>query len=127
MRRIQLSLGIACLFLMYLTPVLGQVSNCDINEFPPHIIYRMQTIDNIIRLSKQSLQNLGLYFIRQDSLAANILHDNGFHASLTEFYQTPVDELRGIISDLEFNDYKIIIRSNRSSRLREIVYCKDKI
>ena len=127
MRRIQLSLGIACLFLMHLTPVLGQANNFDINGFPPHIIYRMQTIDNIIRLSKQSLQNLGLYFIRQDSLATNLLHDNGFHASLTEFYQTPVDELRGIISDLEFNDYKIIIRSDRSSRLREIVSCRDKI
>lgn len=127
MRRIQLSLGITCLFLMHLTPVLGQANHFDINGFPPHIIYRMQTIDSIVQLSKQSLQKLGLYFIRQDSLATNLLHDNGFHASLTEFYQTPVDELRGIISDLEFNDYKIIIRSDRSSRLREIVSCRDKI
>ena len=127
MRRIQLSLVITCLFLMHLTPVLGQANHFDINGFPPHIIYRMQTIDSIVQLSKQSLQKLGLYFIRQDSLATNLLHDNGFHASLTEFYQTPVDELRGIISDLEFNDYKIIIRSDRSSRLREIVSCRDKI
>jgi len=125
MRRIQFSFGITCLFLMHLTLVLGQTTKFD--EYPPHIIYRMQMVDSVTRLSKQSLHNLAMYFIRQDSLAANSLHEDGFYVSLAAFYQRPADELRGIISDLEFNDYTVRMRTKHTSRLREIVLYRDKI
>lgn len=126
MRRILLSLCVVCLFVAYL-PVLAQVDRFVAGEFPPHVIYRIQAIDDISRLSEQSLHNLALYFIRQDSLATKMLHGNGFHASLARFYQTPIDELRGVISDLEFNDYKIGIRSGRLCQLREIVFYREQI
>ena len=91
-------------------------------KYPPHIVYRLQQMMKAHPFSFASQSKLCEFFMEQDSLAAMKVRQEGASALLDEYYQIPVDELQGLVSELEFSDYKWSIAPERSSLLREVVY-----
>lgn len=96
-------------------------------KYPPHIVYRLQQMMKAHPFSFASQSKLCEFFMEQDSLAAMKVRQEGASALLDEYYQIPVDELQGLVSELEFSDYKWSIAPERSSLLREVVYYRNSI
>lgn len=104
---------------------MGQVSKSVINHFPVHIVQRIHEVVSIAPVSETSQMKLGTHFMQQDSLAALALHQTGLSDTLGVYFRTSVEELRNILSSLEFNAYKLKMMPRSSSRLRKVVLQKE--
>lgn len=104
---------------------MGQVSKSAINHFPVHIVQRIHEVISITPVSEVTQMKLGTHFMQQDSLAALALHQTGLSDTLGVYFRTSVEELRSILSSLEFNAYKLKMMPRSSSRLRKVVLQKD--
>ena len=104
---------------------MGQVSKSAINHFPVHIVQRIHEVISITPVSEVTQMKLGTHFMQQDSLAALALHQTGLSDTLGIYFRTSVEELRNILSSLEFNAYKLKMIPRSSSRLRKVVLQKE--
>lgn len=104
---------------------MGQVSKSVINRFPVHIVQRIHEVVSVTPVSEANQIKLGTHFMQQDSLAALALHQTGLSDTLGIYFRTSVEELRSVLSPLEFNAYKLERMPRSSSRLRRVVLQKD--
>ena len=104
---------------------MGQVSKSAITHFPVHIVQRIHEVISITPVSEVTQMKLGTHFMQQDSLAALALHQTGLSDTLGIYFRTSVEELRNILSSLEFNAYKLKMIPRSSSRLRKVVLQKE--
>lgn len=118
-------LALAGLMSLWSSVGMGQVSKSAINHFPVHIVQRIHEVVSITPVSEVTQMKLGTHFMQQDSLAALVLHQTGLSDTLDIYFRTSVEELRGILSSLEFNAYKLKIMPRSSSCLRKVVLKKE--
>lgn len=111
---------ISSLFLFSLSG-MSQVSKSVVNEYPAHIVQRVHEIVVVVPVCEANQMKLGEYFVEQDSLATLALQKSGMSDTLKTYYHISIAELQGIISPLEFNDYKVKMFPRSSSRLRRVV------
>lgn len=109
------------MFVLFPFLSMGQVCNSIQERFPVHIVHRIHVIAKITPISEESQLKLGQYFVKQDSLASQILKQKGESKVLDSCYYTSIDELDKFISPLEFNEYKLLVSPKGVSRLRRIV------
>lgn len=119
MKRIFLTiLVIYCSPLMLLAQIGKEVGT----RFPARIVCRIYEISSQAELSASTQQELGLYFERQDSLANISLLRGEPISKVLNFFQLQQNDIKKILSPLEFNDYK-----SSSSRLRAVVKSRKKL
>jgi hypothetical protein len=104
----KITIAISLIFLW--TPVIlkAQIAPEVSQKFPANIVTRIYSVTSKVKLPIEKQILLGAFFKTQDSLANIAIAKGASAAEVNKYYNTKPENLSGILSPLELNDFLII-------------------